>query len=222
MAIFRTGEGTGDGLWEVDPTANAAVGSVRGQEIGSGGFYRVSLNSGTISARSAADILYVFQNPSTSGVLSIILGVSIGFRGIAGSATSSSFVASLYATRSYTVLDTTNASAAVSFKGQMLTQTRATQANSQYRITNTTAITGGTGTDDAQPLASLVFTHPGIVTTLFHYPFFPPVLSEVSHPQYPLILAAGEGFRIRTDQAWTTGNTAVCCVDVEWVEVSAY
>lgn len=37
-----------------------------------------------------------------------------------------------------------------------------------------------------------------------------------------LTFKVGEGFRIRTDQAWTAGNTAVCCVDVEWVEVAAY
>ena len=222
MAIFRSGDSTGEGMWKVDATFDAALASLRVSEAAGGGYYRASLFSGTITARAANDILYVFQNPSTSPNLSLILGVSIGFRGIAGSATSSSFVASLYATRSYTVLDTTGAVAAVSYQGQMLTQTRASQQNSLYRITSTTAITGGTGTDDAQPLASLVFTHPGIVTTLSNYPFFPPMMGGLSKPWYPLVLAAGEGFRIRTDQAWTAGNTTVCCVDVEWLEVSTY
>lgn len=209
-------------MWEVDATSKAALGSARGMEASGGGYYRSSLLSGTITARAAGDILYVFQNPSASPVLSVVVGMSIGFRGIAGSATSSAFVASLYATRSYTVLDTTGAVAAVSYKGQMLTQTRSSQQNSLYRITSTTAITGGTGTDDAQPMASLVFTHPGIVTTLGNYPFFPPMMGGMGMPKYPLVLAAGEGFRIRTDQAWTTGNTAVCQVDVEWIEVTSF
>ena len=221
MAIIKTGTDS-DGMWEVDPTFDAALGTVRGMEAAGGGYYRAAVTSGVITARAAGDILYVFQNPSTSTNLSIILGVNIGFRASAGSATSSSFVTSLYATRSYSVLDTTGAVAAVSYKGQMLTQTRSTQQNSIFRITNTTAITGGTGTDDAQPLASLVFTHAGIITTLNNYPFISPMMGGLSMPKHPIVLAAGEGFRIRTDQAWTSGNTAVCSVDVEWVEAMAY
>jgi hypothetical protein len=221
MAIIHSGLAD-DGMWEVDPTSDAVLCSVRGCEAIGGGYYRASLNSGTITARAAGDILYAFQNPSTSPILSVILGVSIGFRGIAGGATSSSFVSSLYFTRSYSVLDTTGALAAVSFKGQLLTQTRSSQANSIYRITSTTAMTGGTGTDDSHPLASLVFTHPGIVTTLNGYPFFSPTMGGLALPQHPIVLAPGEGVRIRTDQAWTTGNTAVACVDVEWLECVSY
>lgn len=221
MAIIRTGEGV-DGLLEVDPTGAAVLASVRTSEAAGGGYYRATLNSGTLSGLAANGILYAFQNPSTSPVLAIILGISVGFRGIAGVATSSAFVTSTYFTRSYTVLDTTGAAAAVSFKGQMLTQTRATQQNAQYRIGNTGAISGGTGTEDTQPLTSLVFTHPGTVTTLGNYPMIEPKMGGLALPQYPIILAAGEGIRIKTDQAWTAGNTAVLFVDIEWTECTSY
>lgn len=221
MAIIKSGNEL-DGMWEVDPTSKALIGSVRGQEFGNGGYYRSSLTSGTITARAAGDILWAFQNPPTSPNLALVMGVGPGIRAVAGAATSSSFVLSLYFTRSYTVLDTTGALAAVSFKGQMVTQTRASQQNSLYRITSTTAMTGGTGTNDSQPMASLVFTHPGIVSTLSAQSFVPPSMGGLSMPQYPIVLAPGEGLRIRTDQAWTAGNTAVLYVDVSWVETSSY
>ena len=222
MAIITSGPGTADGFLEVDPTSKAVLGSVRTAEASGGGYYRASLASGTITARTAADIIYAFQNPTGSSIIALVQNISIGFRGIAGSATSSSFVTSLYFTRSNSAIDSTGAVAAVSYKGQMITQTRSTQQNCKYLITNTTALTGGTGTDDSQPLASVIFTHPGIVTTLNTYPFFAPMMGGLLMQQFPIVLAAGEGLRIRTDQSWTAGNTAVLTVDVEWTETPAY
>lgn len=222
MAIIKTGEGTGEGMWEVDATFDSGIASVRGQEAITGGHYRASLNSGTISAPAANAILYAFQNPPTSSNTVILMALSPGLRAVAGNATPSGFVLSAYITRSYTVLDTTGAVAAVSFRGQMITQTRATQQNSLYRIGNTGALSGGTGTDTTQPFSSLIFTHPGIVSTLGAQSFGVSIMSGMSMPQYPIILAPGEGIRVRTDQAWPGGNTAVLYMDIAWMETPSY
>jgi hypothetical protein len=219
MAIIKSGD-TADGYWQVDTTAKAGKASVRSQEIGTGGYYRATLNSGTIAAPAAGSILYAFQNPSTSPDLAIIMALAPGLRAVVGNATPSCFVLSAYITRSYTVLDTTGAAAAVSFKGQMITQS--SQQNALYRIANTGAMSGGTGTDDAQPFSSMVFTHPGTISTLGAQTFSTVHMSGMSMPQYPIVLAPGEGIRVRTDQAWPANNTAVLFMDVAWLETITY
>ena len=221
MAIIRSGNGSP--LLEVNTSYLAFNSSYRGPEVGNGGYYRASLVSGTIAAATAAgSIFFGFQNPSTASNISIVSNISVGFRAVAGSA-SISFISSLYFTRSYTVLDTTGAATAPAFKGQMLTQTSATQLNSLYRISNTGALSGGTGTDDSQPLSSLIFTHPGIISTLGNQSFIQPNMNGLVTPVSPIICAPGEGLRVRFDTTPLGGtNTFVAFVDVEWLETSTF
>ena len=219
MAIIKSGGGS-DTCIEIDPTFASFMGSYRAPEVGVGGYYRASLNSGTITALAGGAMFFGFQNPSTN--LAVVQNVSVGFRAVAGN-TSAPFIASMYFTRSYTVIDTTGALAATSFKGQMLTQTRATQLNCIYRIANTSAMSGGTGTDDSQPLNSLVFTHPGAVSTLGNYPMFQQNPGGLMMPTYPVIFAQNEGFRLRVDTTALSGsNTFVAFVDIEWLECTSF
>jgi hypothetical protein len=223
MAIIRSSNGSDIIAVEVDPTYAAMMASYRAPEVGTGGgYYRMTLNSGTLAGIAAAGIFFAFQNPSPNIIL--VQNVSVGFRPVAGVATQNSMVVSMYPTRSYTVLDATGAAGIVQQKGQMLTQTRATQMNSFLRISNTGALSGGTGTDDAQPIASNVFNHPGIVSAvgLTTQQFFQVNPAGVSTPNHPFIIAQNEGFRLRFDQAMLAGNTMVAFVDVEWLECSAF
>ena len=248
MAIIRSGRGD-DICLAVDPTYDAVRTAVRAPEIGgSGGYYRTTLLSGTIATLAAGSIIYAFQNPSTNtGGLCVVNNVQIGFRAIAGD-TSTSFVVSLYATRSYTVLDTIGAASAPILKGDGMTSARATQMNALMRICNTGTIKGGTGTDDSQPLSSIVFTHPGAISNLGLYstPFFQQQAGTSSSGLstlgggstgsggaggigtwiHPLVLAPGEGFRIRADTTPIDGiintNTFVAYVDVDWFETTAF
>jgi hypothetical protein len=222
MAIIRTGGGP-DNTAKVDPTYAALVGGHRAPEVGGGGgYYRMTLNSGTLTSIAAAGIFFAFQNPSTNIIL--VQNVSVGFRAIAGGATPNSMVVSMYPTRSYTVLDATGAAGIIQQKGQFLTQTRATQMNSFLRIGNTGALSGGTGTDDAQPIASNIYTHPGTVSAvgLTTQTMFQVNPGGLIMPNYPLIFAQNEGFRLRFDQAMLAANTMVAFVDVEWLECAAF
>lgn len=219
MAIIKSGSGD-DTCLEVDPTFDAALASYRGPDASGGGYYRASLVSGTIATLAAAGIVYGFQYQGTGKAM--IAQVSIGGRPLAGN-TSQAGTFSLYFTRSYTAMDTTGAATAVSYKGQYLAQTRSTQMNSIFRISNTGAMSGGTGTDDSQPLSSVVMTHPGSVSTMSNFPFFQVNTAGISLPIYPLTLAQNEGFRIRADTTPIAGsNTMVLMVDVEWFEASSF
>jgi hypothetical protein len=222
MAIIKTGSASGRPVTlELDPTFATVITGFRAPEVGTaGGYYRASLVSGTLSAIAANGIFFAFQNPSTN--LCLIQNVSIGFRAVAGSATPSSITPNLFFTRSYTAIDATGAATALAIKGQMLTQTRATQLNATLRISNTGALSGGTGTDDAQPLSSLVFTHPGTVSTLGNQTIWQQNPGGLIQPSHPLIIAQNEGFRLRFNAAMLAGNTMVAFVDVEWLECSAF
>lgn len=242
MAIIRSGQGN-DVCLAVDPTYDAIHGSFRAPE-GGGGYYRMTLLSGTIDALAAGGIFYAFQNPTANNGLCVVTNVSVGFRAIAGSNTSTSFIVSMYATRSYTVLETIGIATAPSLKANVMTSARSTQMNARLRISNNGAISNGTGTDDAQPLASAIFTHPGAISNLGLYsvPLFQQAAGTSSSGLstlgggstgtggaggigtwlHPLVLAPGEGFRLRTDTAIVVGNTFVAYVDVEWFEPTSF
>lgn len=208
----------------------------------------MTLLSGTITALAANSIFYAFQNPTANNGLCVVTNVSVGFRAIAGSNTSTSFIVSMYATRSYTVLETIGIATAPSLKANVMTSARSTQMNARLRISNNGAISNGTGTDDAQPLASAIFTHPGAISNLGLYsvPLFQQAAGTSSSGStgtggtsssgstvtggaggigtwlHPLVLAPGEGFRLRADTAIVVGNTFVAYVDVEWFEPTSF
>lgn len=228
MAIIK--DAITDDCLYVDPTYNAIRTSVRSPGV-DGGYYRTTLLSGTINGLTAGSIIYAFRNPSTN--LCVVQNVSIGFRAIASS-TKTSFVVSIYFTRNYTVMDTTGAATAPTLIDKVMTINRSTQMNALQRISNTGALSGGTGTDDSQPLASAVFTHPGAIsnvglytTTLFQQ------ATGLTQGQglgggvgtwvHPLVIAQNEGFRIRADTSLIAGtNTLVAYVDVDWFEASSF
>lgn len=231
MAIIR--DLHDDTYLAVDNSFKAIRGSVRPPDIGSGGgYYRRSLASGTLATLTNGSMFYAFRNPVAATV--IIQNISVGFRAIAGN-TTISFIVSLYATRSYTATETAGVATAPTLKGGMMTQTRATQLNSFLRISNTGPISGGTGTNDSQPLASLIFNHPGAISNvgLSSQTFFPQLSGTSTKPGgglggigthvFPLVLAQNEGFRIYTDTTPNIGtNTVVAYVDVDWCEASSF
>jgi hypothetical protein len=105
----------------------------------------------------------------------------------------------------------------------MLSQVRSTQLNANFRISNTGALSGGTGTDDSQPLNSLIFTHPGSISTLSNFTMFQQNPGGLVMPTHPVIFAQNEGFRLRADTAALAGtDTFVAVVDIEWLECSAF
>lgn len=111
--------------------------------------------------------------------------------------------------------------------------------NSLLRISNTGALSGGTGTDDSQPLSSLIFSHPGAVSNvgLAAAPIFAQVGGNHSGAPlgvngggggystyfHPLVLAQNEGFRLRNDHNPFGGTDSwVAYVAVDWFEASSF
>ena len=232
MGIIKSGADTTQ--LEVDPTFKAAKIAYAQPEIL--GAYRAVYTTGTLPVSlAAASILYGFRNPSSNPC--IINDVRIACRSPAQSVVAS-IVFSLYATRSYTVIETGNINAITNFKGNSLWSTKAQQMNARHIICATAGATGGTGTDDAQPLASVIGYYFSFIAPMNVQSFFRETLTSTvnysnsgytaggsgfNHLQHPLVCAQNEGFRIRNDTVFPAGNnTTICYIQVEWLEVSAF
>jgi len=228
MALIQSGVLDNTYL-DVDPTLKAIRGSYRPPEVGGGGFYKINLNSGTITTGlAAAGILFSFRNPSSVS-LAVITNVRVGFLTIAAG-TAASWVISMYATRSFSALDATGAATLPIQKGMNLSSLRGEQMDALIAISNTGTLSGGTGTDDAQPLASLVFQNTAAVQPQgdpilgqHMFSFFNQSQTTQFSMMYPLVCAQNEGFRIRNDTTGPgTADTQSLYVDVEWFEASAF
>jgi hypothetical protein len=81
-------------------------------------------------------------------------------------------------------------------------------------------LTAGTGTADAQPLAT-VANWMGAVGNVIGNGQFVPLFDASGGFQYPLTLAQNEGFRIRLN-ATETASTRQTFVNVVWCEANAF
>jgi len=197
----------------VDPTFKAARVSIRPPEVT--GAYRLAQRSGIIAASTAAtSILYAFRYTGTG--VAVISSVRVGLNVTTGY-TAGSIVFSIWATRSYTVTETTAYTAATLTTNNAKLRTSFATCAVAAGICTTTTISGGTGTDDAQPLSAVTFNLPATITGQPVQDFF-----NFNLQSYPLVCAQNEGFRIRNDTAFAATGASNLVVSIEWFEASAY
>lgn len=201
-------------LLTIDPTFKAARVSIRPPEIT--GAYRISQRTGTIAAGTAAGIMAAFRYTGTG--VAVVQSVRIGLNVLSAYTTAGgSIVFSVWATRNYTATETTNYTAATLTGNNAKLRTSHATTSALFGVATTTGITGGTGTDDANPLGSCTFNLPATITGQPVQDFF--TFSLQSHP---LVLGQNEGFRVRNDTAFAATGTANVVVMVEWFEATSY
>ena len=200
-------------LLTVDPTFKAARVTIRPPEIT--GAYRIAQRSGNIAASTAAaSMLYAFRYTGTG--VALVTSVRIGLNLITGY-TQGSISFGIYFTRSYNVTETTNYTAATLTTNNAKLRTSHATTSAVCGICTTTGISGGTGSDDTQPLAGCVFNLPATIVGQSVQDFF--TFNMQSHP---IVLAQNEGFRIRNDTAFAATGASNLVVNVEWSEATAY
>ena len=198
-------------LLTIDPTFGAARVSIRPPEVT--GAYRMSLRSGNIAAATAANsMLAAFRYTGTG--IAIIHSIRVGLHLITAY-TAGSVVLSAFLTRSYTVTETTNYTAATMTGNKLRSSYAASSA--LFGIATTTGISGGTGTDDSHPTGSCTFNLPNTITGQPIQDFY--TMSMQSHP---ILLTQNEGFRIRNDTAFAATGVSNLVVSIEWAEAAAY
>ena len=184
-------------------------------DIGSLGSYAGAWTSGTIAAGAAANSI-VFScrwTNATNGLLLRRLTTSMSSLGTGF--TAGVGVSKLFATRSFTASDSAQTSVLPTGNSQKRKTGFATTGITDLRISNTAAITAGTGTDDGAELANLMFAI-GTAANTVYLPtanlWTPDFAGE-----WPLVLLQNEGFRVRyTVPATGTWQTQI---NMEWSEV---
>lgn len=210
MAQIQSGADTT--LLTVDPTFNAARVSIRPPEVT--GAYRCTKTTGNITASTAAGVMAAFRYPGTG--VAVVASVRIGIN-LLTAYTAGSIIFSVWGTRSYTTTETTNYTAATLTGNNAKLRTSMATCSSLFGVATTTGITGGTGTDDAQPLGSCTFNLPTTVTGQPVQDFF-----TFNMQSFPLVLVQNEGFRLRNDTAFAATGVSNLVISVEWFEATSY
>lgn len=210
---------------EVEANTLAMRCVIRPNDYGSLGMYSIGATSGTMAAGlAAAAPVFSFRNPTGSSAIILVRRVfltALGGSSVFSPVGTGKF--DMFAARSFTASDTggsdiTPAAAANSQKLRTSMATTQTVGTGDIRISTTATLTAGTRTKDAQPLASVAALCSGTASTVmvdWKTPLFYQIIGE-----YPLVLAASEGFVI--EATVTAGGTWVFSVTVYWEELSSY
>lgn len=218
MAIIQSGANS-TVLQTVDPTFLAARISERPPEIL--GAYSIGLTSGALTVVAAGAPVYAFRwAPPTSTQLCMVRRVEIGFSTITAFGTAQSLQYSMQIARQWIANDTGGVTALFTQTntGKMRTSmpTSAFSGGGQLMIANTGANVAGTRTLDTQAMMFLQGSSTAIGTSLPSAPIY-----QHSPGDYPLILAANEGFIINNVQVMGATGVINLTVNVEWMELAA-
>ena len=218
MAIIQSGANS-TVLQTVDPTFTAARCSERPPEIL--GAYSMGLTTGALTVVAAGAPVYSFRwAPATTTQLCMIRRVEIGFSTITAFGAAQTLQYSMQIARQWLTNDTvgTIASFVQTNTGKMRTAmpTSAFAGGGQILIANTGAITAGTRTLDSQAIAFTQGSSTALATTMLNNPIY-----QHQPGDYPLILAANEGFIINNVQLMGATGVINLTVNVEWMELAA-
>ena len=218
MAIIQSGANS-TSLLTVDPTFLALRNSEHPPEIL--GAYGMGLTSGALTVAAAGSTVFSFRwSPATSTNLCMIRRVEIGFSTITAFTAAQSLQYSMQIARQWTASDTGGTAAAFTQtntgKARTVMPTSAFAGGGQIMIANTGANTAGTRTLDTQAIAFTQGSSTALATTMLNNPIY-----QHQPGDYPIILAANEGFIINNVQTMGAAGVINLTVNVEWMELAA-
>lgn len=218
MAIIQSGANS-TVLQTIDPTFLAARTSERPPEIL--GAYGMGLTSGALTGVAAAGTVFSFRwAPATTTQLCMVRRVEIGFSTITAFTAAQTLQYSMQIARQWTSSDTGGTAALFTQTntGKMRTTmpTSAFAGGGQIMIANTGANVAGTRTLDTQAVAFTQGSSTALATTMLNNPIY-----QHQPGDYPLILAANEGFIINNVQLMGAAGVINLTVNVEWMELAA-
>lgn len=197
-------------------------------DVGSGGWYRLSAQSGTIGAALAASS-EVFQFRFVSGSMShaVIYKVVVQAGGPVAVATAGGPIGfELVPARSWTVAGSGGTRLSVAGNNAKLRTSYPTSQVADAGIATTGALTAGTKTLDTLAQGNILAgVGTGAVTTYQGAQSLIPrtnLLDADGEGQCPLTLAGNEGFVIRTTHAGPAALTYVVGVTIVWAEVNDF
>ena len=209
---------------EVEANTKAMRAVIRPDDYGSLGMYSIGATSGTMAAGLAGGSpIFSFRNPTGSTAIVLVKRILLSAVGGSTGFTAGTGLISLFAARSFTASDTggtdiTPAAAANTGKLRTSMATTQTVGTGDIRISSTATLTAGTRTLDAQALASIATVCSATANTVMI-----PQATELWYQragEYPIVLAASEGFVIQATV--TATGTWAFSVSVHWQELASY
>ena len=195
--------------------------------IGSGGAYRLSMQSGLMAVSLGANAeIFQFRYVTSSSRVCLVHGIwmSAGPLVAATAASLQCFRATI--ARSWSGIGSGGTRATLTTNNAKLRTSHATSEVSDIGISSTTGLTAGTKTFDAQDFGSISYAiGTGAITTGVSLIWVPKVsLFDSGNLGFPIILADQEGFAIRNHSAnaHPAGSTWTFSVDVLWTECDSF
>lgn len=212
MAIQLIG-GTSGIVQDVDTTFKAARISIRPAEVIN--WNSIGGTSGLLTGVAAAGAVFSFRNTGTN--LMMIRRITVGFVTTTAFTAAQGLQYGLVKASGFTVSDSGGTALYTAGANKhRLSFTNITSAP-DIRISTTAALTAGTRTLEAQPLATVCGSSTTVGTGLTTTALF-------SHDagDYPLIIAQNEGFIVTNAQAMGAAGVINLQVNIEYAEVTSY
>lgn len=214
MAIIQSGASTD--LLTVESTMKAARVTIKPNE--SVGSYAFSAFSGTIAASTAAGVLFTFKNNGLN--LIAIRRISVGLQ-TTTAYTKGSLRLSTYFVRTSFTQGTTGATLVTLTGNNAKKRTNMPTTSAVAYITTTGLITGDTATgEDNQAFGT---TNMDLLAVIGNQPNTG--LADIYRQDdidYPVLLAAGEGFRLKNDTAFAATGASTLIVNVAYEELTSF
>jgi hypothetical protein len=191
------------------------------------GAYKIAAVSGLLTGVAAgtasAGHLFAFRWAPASSLpkFAVISRLRARLFTIAGFTAAQEFGMDLSVLRSYSAAHTGGTGQTLTGDNAKKRQVFPTTAANDIRIGTTGALTAGTHTFDAQPIAQSAYAELAAAATVAKGVQELYVSTE-DLDRYPLVLAANEGLCIRNTVAMGAGGTARLVVELDWLETSRY
>lgn len=202
---------------EVDAAGAAYITQRPLDTYGAGyGSYRIAVSTGVMAAGIAgASEFCQFRWTSTTS-LALIRRVNLSANALDTAFTAGQCLWSMSVARSFSAAGTGGGTATITTSNGKARTAMATTGLGEIRIATTAALTAGTKTLDAQPVAA---TRKGVANTAW-LPIAPEdsYLFDAWGAPYPIVLAQNEGFVLITTVPAT--GTWSASISIEWEEVS--
>lgn len=213
--------GFGGVVQEVEANTRAARVSLRPDDIGSLGSYRLAVFSGLTTGLAAAAPVFAFRW-SDATRLALIRRVTVQAQVVTGFTAQQEIATEVFIARAWSAADT--AGTAIVLTGNNNKKQTSMGSSlvgvNDVRVATAAALTAGTRTLDANPVANMAALELAALGTV-------PRASlnmdwDMTNGVRPQTLVTNEGFIVRNTIAQGAGGTVRWAISVAWDEVAAY
>ena len=192
------------------------------------GAYRIAVTSGLVTGLSAGDPIFSLRwapslptsNPRQLTTF-VLQRMRVKWRTITDFTATQEAGIDVFLARAFTASDSGGTAATLTTNNAKKRTSFPTTLLTDLRIATTGALTPGTRTLDAQPIASDVYSDLANAATVQKGRVDVEVLDQ-DQDRYPIVLAPNEGIVVENRITMGAGGTARVIVEIDWLELQRY